>query len=90
MNNSLLQYAYLQYAIDTPHEKIIQGLIGNGANPTEAQQILDVATITFCTKSSQVSQPSEPATEEGMGAGEIFKIIIGIIGLMISLVKCMN
>jgi len=89
MNNSLFQYAYSQYAADIPHESIIQTLISKGANPTEAQHILDIATITYCTQSGQVSQQSEPA-EEDMSFGGLIKTIISIIGLIVSVVQCMN
>ncbi len=89
MNNSLLQYAYTQYAADIPHESIIQTLITKGANPTEAQHILDIATITYCTQNGQVSQQSAPAEEESDWWGAI-KIIISIAGLILSLIKCMS
>lgn len=90
MNDSLLQFAYIQYAADIPHDSIIQTLINKGASPLEAQNILDIATITYCTKSGQVAPQPEPAQEEEMSFGGIVKFILGIISLIVSLVQCMN
>ncbi|UTA66910.1 hypothetical protein [Emticicia sp. 21SJ11W-3] len=89
MNNSLLQFAISLYAADLPHESIINSLISKGASPSEAQHILDIATITYCTQNGQVSQQSEPAEEE-VGFGAIIKVIFSIIGLVLAVVKCMN
>jgi hypothetical protein len=89
MNNSLLQFAYFQYSADIPHANIIQALINKGADPTEAQHILDIASIKYCTKSVAVSQPAEPAEEE-TGLGTIINIILTIIGLAGTVMKCMN
>jgi len=91
MDNSLLKYAYLAYTVDTPHDNIIQGLISKGANPSQAQQILDIAIITYCTQSVQTSQQPEPeAAEEEFGIGAAVKLILTIISLLLSLVQCIN
>jgi hypothetical protein len=90
MNDSLLKYAYIQYAADIPHESIIQTLISNGASPSEAQHILDIATISYCTKSGQVSQQQSAPVEEETDLWGIIKIVLSIGGLILSVVKCMS
>jgi hypothetical protein len=89
MDKSLLQYAYVHYAADIPHDNIIQGLINKGAEFDQAQQILDTASVIYCTKAAQTAQPqSEP--EEEMGIGGIIKLILTIGSLLYSVAQCAN
>ena len=89
MDKTLLQYAYVHYASDVPHDTIIQGLISKGVEFDQAQQILDTASVIYCTKAAQAAQPqSEP--EESMGIGGIIKLILSLLGLLVSVVQCMN
>ena len=89
MDKSLLKYAYLQYAADNPHDNIIQGLINQGVEFDQAQQILDTASVMYCTKAAQTTQlQTEP--EEEMSFGGIIKLIITVISLLISVAQCAN
>jgi hypothetical protein len=88
MDKSLLQFAYLQYAADIPHDNIIQGLINKGVEFDQAQQILDTASVIYCTQSGQTAQ-AQPQ-EEGMGFGAIIKLIITIGSLLFSVAQCAN
>ena len=89
MDKSLLQFAYLQYAADIPHDNIIQGLQNKGVELDQAQQILDTASVIYCTKATQAAQPqAEP--EEEMGIGGVIKLIITLLSLLFSVVQCMN
>ena len=91
MNESLLRYAYIQYAADTPHDSIIQTLINRGASPSEAQHILDLATIAYCTKSGQTAPQPQPAQEEeGTGIWGAIQLIVGVISLIASVAQCVN
>ncbi|WP_460473707.1 hypothetical protein [Emticicia fontis] len=85
-----MQYAYLKYAADIPHASIIQDLIAKGATPSEAQHILDIATIKYCTKSVQASSQPQPAQEEEISFFGVLKFIVGMISLIASVAQCMN
>jgi hypothetical protein len=89
MDKSLLQYAYLQYTADIPHDNIIQGLINKGVEFDQAQQILDTASVIYCTKAAQTAQTQAEPIEE-MGIGGIIKLIVTILSLLFSVVQCMN
>jgi hypothetical protein len=88
MDKTLLQYAYVHYAADIPHDNIIQGLISKGVEFDQAQQILDTASVIYCTKAAQTAQPQ--AEQEEMGVGAIIKLIITIGSLLFSVAQCMN
>jgi hypothetical protein len=94
MDKSLLQYAYFQYAGDVPHDNIIQALINKGVNPTDAQRILDIAIITYCTQSGQTSSSTQSSSDNDddneIGVMGVIKLIFGLLGLIASVVKCMN
>jgi hypothetical protein len=89
MDKTLLQYAYVQYASDIPHENIIQGLISKGVEFDQAQQILDTASVIYCTKAAQTAQ-SQTEPQEEMSFGSILNLILTVVGLIIAVAKCSN
>ena len=90
MDKTLLQYAYVHYASDVPHDTIIQGLISKGVEFDQAQQILDTASVIYCTKAAQQTAQPQSEPEESMGIGGIIKLIITLLSLLFSVVQCMN
>lgn len=87
MDKTLLQYAYVHYAADIPHDNIIQGLINKGAEFDQAQQILDTASVMYCTKAAQTAQP-QAAPEEEMGIGGVLNLIFTVLGLIVTVAQC--
>jgi hypothetical protein len=90
MDKSLLKFAYLQYEADIPHENIIQGLINKGVEFDQAQQILDTASVIYCTKAAQPTAQPQAEPEEGMGIGGVINLIITVISLVLAVAKCSN
>jgi hypothetical protein len=90
MDKSLLQFAYSQYEADIPHENIIQGLINKGVEFDQAQQILDTASVIYCTKAAQSTAQPQAEPEEGMGIGGVINLIITVISLVVAVAKCSN